>query len=79
MAFEALADVFEEVADAEFGVVLDAAHVELDDFLSVVFYQCADQVDAFLVGGDLGFEVVEIVRQASCAAAVSILRWLIVE
>lgn len=79
MAGESLADVFEEVADAELGVVLDVAHVELDDFFSVVFYQCADQVDAFLVGGDLGFEIVEVVRQASCATAFWVLCWFIVE
>ena len=79
LAFEPLADVLEEVADAEFGVVLDVAHVELDDLLSVVFYQGADQVDAFLVGGDLGFEIVEVVRQTSCSAALWILRRLVVE
>lgn len=79
MPFESLADVFEQVADAQLGVVLDVAHVELDDFLSVVFYQSADQIDALLVGGDLCFEVVEIVRQAACSAAIRILRWLIIE
>ena len=35
---ESSADVFEEVADAELGVVLDVTHVELDDVFSVVLY-----------------------------------------
>lgn len=79
LAFESLADVFEQVADAQLGVVLDFAHVELDDFLSIVFYQSADQIDALLIRGYLCFEVVEIVRQAACSTAIGILRWLIIE
>ena len=55
LALEAGADFAEEVAHAELGVVLDVVHVELDHVFAVVGDEGGDEVDALLVGGNLGF------------------------
>ena len=47
-------------ADRFLGVVLDMAHVGLDDIEAEVVDHLADLVDALLVGGDLRAEVGEV-------------------
>lgn len=67
LAFEALVDIFKQVLDAELRIILDVAHVELYDFFVIVFDQCHNQIDAFLVRSDLRFQVVYVVGQTAGA------------
>lgn len=55
-----------------FGVGLDGAHVHLHCWEGVFFYERLDERRAFVVGGDLGFQVRDVVldMSASCAAGV---------
>ena len=48
LAFETLADSFEEASHAECCVVLDLLHIELNDIASIVLNEIGDQIDAFL-------------------------------
>ena len=51
-------NIFKQVSDAQLGVVLDVAHVELDDFFSVIFDQGANQGNPFLISCNLCFEII---------------------
>ena len=52
-------DGAEHVADGDLGVLLDVAHVGVDDVQAVLGDELADEGDAAVVGGDLGAEVGE--------------------
>lgn len=76
---ESFANLLQQIAYAEFGILLDAPHIELDGRFPILLNEGRDEADTLLVCGDLCLKVVEVVRKASSSTAAGVLSRFAVE
>lgn len=73
--FGLVGDLLEHVTDGEFGVLLHVTHVRLDDGQAVSVDEFGNELDALLVGGNLGFQIGEVVREIARSGCSGGVRW----